>query len=330
MSKNYIIVDTSNMFFRVVHAIGKLPAHDKVGLCMHGLFNSVKKAWTMFDSDAVIFTTEGKSWRKKVSSEYKRNRDLKKLEMTENEKEEFEVLFEGLNSFIEFLDTKTNATVLNAPNSEADDLIAIWIQQHPSDNHVIISTDTDFYQLLSDNVKMYNGVTEETHTIEGVFDAKGFPARNSKGIEKPIPDPEWLLFEKCIRGDKSDNIMSAYPGARVKGTKNKIGMIDAYADRHDMGFNWNSFMLHKWTDKDDNEVVVRDKYEANKILIDLTLQPDEIKQECIESIERAANADKVNNVGIHFMKFCGLWDLQRIASSPTSYTPYLNAPYTGK
>ena len=31
---------------------------------------------------------------------------------------------------------------------EADDLIAGWVQAHPNDNHVIISTDGDFAQLL--------------------------------------------------------------------------------------------------------------------------------------------------------------------------------------
>ena len=30
----------------------------------------------------------------------------------------------------------------------------------------------------------------------------------------------YLLFEKCIRGDTSDNVFSAYPGVRKKGTKN--------------------------------------------------------------------------------------------------------------
>ena len=49
---------------------------------------------------------------------------------------------------------------------------------------------------------------------------------------------EWILFEKCIRGDTSDNIFSA-SGARKKGTKNKVGMME-FADKDAKGFNWNN------------------------------------------------------------------------------------------
>ena len=31
-------------------------------------------------------------------------------------------------------------------------MIAMWIQQHPDDEHIIVSTDSDFYQLLAINV----------------------------------------------------------------------------------------------------------------------------------------------------------------------------------
>ena len=41
---------------------------------------------------------------------------------------------------------------------------------------------------------------------------------------KKAIDPEFVLFEKCVRGDSPDNIFSAYPGARLKGTKNKTGI----------------------------------------------------------------------------------------------------------
>ena len=40
-----------------------------------------------------------------------------------------------------------------------------------------------------------------------------------------------MLFEKCMRGDTSDNVFSAYPGVRTKGTKNKVGLIEAYEDK---------------------------------------------------------------------------------------------------
>ena len=64
---------------------------------------------------------------------------------------------------------------------------------------------------------------------------------------KTLEDPQYLLFEKCMRGDTSDNVFSAYPGVRKKGTKNKTGLLEAYADKEKGGFNWNNIMLQRWT-----------------------------------------------------------------------------------
>ena len=122
---------------------------------------------------------------------------------------------ETFDKFKEFIESKTNCTVLQHDQLEADDLIAGWIQSHPNDNHVIISTDGDFAQLISPNVKQYNGVMGITTTHEGYFDEKGKPVVDKKTKQiKPAPDPQWLLVEKCMRGDTSDNIFSAYPGVR--------------------------------------------------------------------------------------------------------------------
>ena len=48
-----------------------------------------------------------------------------------------------------------------------------------------------------------------------------------------------------MRGDPSDNIFSAYPGVRTKGTRNKIGLREAFADRQTKGYTWNNLMLTK-------------------------------------------------------------------------------------
>ena len=50
------------------------------------------------------------------------------------------------------------------------------------------------------------------------LDGNGRPVKDKKTKEQKMPgDPEWLLFEKCIRGDTSDNIFSAYPGVSQEG-----------------------------------------------------------------------------------------------------------------
>ena len=214
---------------------------------------------------------------------------------------------------------------------EADDLIAGWIQSHPHDHHTIVSSDTDFYQLLADNVNQYNGIADELHTIKGIFDKKGKAVIDKKTKEpKVIPDPKWILFEKCMRGDPTDNVFSAYPGVRRKGTKNKVGLEEAFTDKDSKGFAWNNLMLQRWTDHNEVEHRVLDDYHRNVTLVDLTAQPDDIKVKIAETI--ATNSIPLSRpmVGAQFLKFCGKYDLVKMADMADSYVRFLEASYPEK
>jgi hypothetical protein len=168
-----------------------------------------------------------------------------------------------------------------------------------------------------------------TTTHEGYFDEKGKPVKDKKtGEAKGAPDPTWLLFEKCMRGDTSDNIFSAYPGVREKGTKNKVGLRDAFADRDSKGYNWNNMMLQKWSDHEGVEHRVLDDYNRNVQLCDLTAQPDDIKKLITETIQASKDAEKnLSQVGIRLLKYCGEYDLQKISEQVQSYAEPLSARY---
>jgi 5'-3' exonuclease len=325
----YILVDTANTFFRARHVING-DADIKLGMAFHITLNSIKKAWQDFGGTHVVFCLEGRSWRKDHYKPYKAQRAASRAAHTEREAEEEKVFWEAFDTFKEFVTEKTNCTVLQNPRLEADDLIAGWIQSHPNDKHVIISTDTDFVQLIAPNVKQYNGVMDTTITHEGIFDAKGKRVIDKKTQEpKAIPDPQWLLFEKCMRGDTSDNVFSAYPGVREKGTKNKVGLREAYGDRESKGYSWNNMMLQRWTDHEGKEHRVLEDYERNRILIDLSAQPEEIKNIITETISIATTANKnISQVGIRLMKFCHLYDLKKISEQAQAYAEPLNARYT--
>jgi len=324
----YILVDTANTFFRARHVING-DADIKLGMAFHITLNSIKKAWQDFGGSHVVFCLEGRSWRKDHYKPYKAQRAATRAAHTEREAEEEKVFWEAFDTFKEFVTEKTNCTVLQNSRLEADDLIAGWIQTHPNDDHVIISTDTDFVQLIAPNVRQFNGVMETTITHEGIFDAKGKRVIDKKTQEpKVIPDPQWLLFEKCMRGDTSDNVFSAYPGVREKGTKNKVGLREAYGDRDSKGYNWNNMMLQRWTDHNGEEHRVLDDYERNRVLIDLSAQPAEIKTIITETITTATGANKnISQVGIRLMKFCNLYDLKKIADQAQAYAEPLNARY---
>ena len=328
MNKTYILVDTANTFFRARHVIrGDL--NDKIGMSIHTVLGSVRKAWRDFKGDHVVFCLEGRSWRKDHYAPYKRQRAEGRAAQSPKEQEEDRVFWETFDEFKDFITNKTNTTVLQNPQLEADDLIAGFIQAHPDDNHVIISTDGDFAQLIAPNVRQYNGVMEITTTHEGYFDAKGKRVIDKKTKEvKPAPDPSWLLFEKCMRGDTSDNIFSAYPGVREKGTKNKVGLREAFADRESKGYSWNNMMLQKWVDHEGVEHRVLDDYNRNLLLCDLSAQPAEIRLLIDETIKTATTAEKnIPQVGIRLLKFCAEYDMQKISEQIQSYAEPLNARY---
>ena len=328
MTKTYIIVDTANTFFRARHVIrGDL--NDKIGMSIHTTLGSVRKAWRDFKGDHTVFCLEGRSWRKDAYAPYKRQRTEARAAQSPKEAEEDRVFWETFDQFKDFVINKTNTTVLQNPQLEADDLIAGWVQGHPNDNHVIISTDGDFAQLIAPNVKQYNGIMEITTTHEGYFDAKGKRVVDKKTKEeKPAPDPEWLLFEKCMRGDTSDNIFSAYPGVREKGSKNKVGLREAFADKVSKGYSWNNLMLQRWSDHEGQEHRVVYDYHRNVLLCDLTAQPDDIKVLIKETIKTAINEQKnIPQVGVRLLKFCAEFDLQKVSEQIQSYAEPLNARY---
>jgi 5'-3' exonuclease len=328
MAQTFIHVDTANTFFRARHVVrGSL--EDKVGMSIQTVLSSVRKAWREFKGSHVIFYLEGRSWRKDHYAPYKRQRTEARAAQSPREQEEDRVFWETFDQFKDFVTTKTNCTVLRHPQLEADDLIAGFITSHPDDQHIIISTDGDFAQLIAPNVKQYNGVMQITTTHEGYFDEKGKRVVDKKTKElKPAPDPEWLLFEKCMRGDTSDNIFSAYPGVRTKGTKNKVGLQEAFADRNSKGWSWNNLMLQKWVDHEGVEHRVLDDYNRNKLLCDLTAQPDDIKLLIKETIDAAIAEEKmISQVGVRLLKFCTSFDLVKVSEQVTSYAEPLNARY---
>lgn len=298
-------------------------------MALHLTLASVNQAVRKYGIDHVVFCLEGRSWRKDVYSPYKRNRVVDQMSVTEAEKEESAMFWDTYEKFTTYIREKTNVSVLRHPQAEADDMIARFIHMHPNDEHFIISTDTDYNQLITDKVKQYNGVTGELATLQGYFKENGKPVLDKEKKPKLLEDPEYLLFKKLIRGDAGDNVFTAYPRAPEKGSKNRVGIREAFEDRNKQGFNWNNFMLQRWTDHEGVEQRVRDCYERNKMLIDLTAQPQEIKDLVDQCIRESVRVTTVPQVGIHFMRFCGKYELTKISDQAETYSKWLNSSYQG-
>jgi len=325
---SYLLVDAANLFFRARHVIRNGDPEERVAMSYHIILAAVLRQWRDRQGKHVVFCFEGRSWRKDYYAPYKAQRADARAKHTVKEAEEEKLFWESFDKFYEYISTKTNVTVLRNPVCEADDFIARWIHLHPNDNHTIVSSDSDFEQLIAPNVQLYNGIAGVLTTHEGYYDDKGRVVVDKKTKEvKPAPDPEWLLFEKCMRGDTSDNIFSAYPGVREKGSKNKVGLREAFADRNNKGFMWNNLMLQRWTDHEGVEHLVRDDYERNRAIIDLSAQPDNIKAVLDDAISQAVQRERVPGVGTHFMKFCGKYQLQKASENAQYHSEWLASGY---
>jgi 5'-3' exonuclease len=272
---------------------------------------------------------EGRSFRKDLYAPYKKNRVVDTLSQTDAEVEENTMFWQTYDTFCTYLKDRTNCSVLRDPKAEADDLIARFIHLHPEDKHWIISTDTDYDQLITDRVVRYNGVGNELVTLNGYLKENGKPVLDKEKNPKLLEDPQYLLFKKIVRGDSSDNIFASYPGAREIGSKNKVGIKEAYEDRNKQGFNYNNFMLQRFTDHEGVEHRVRDDFERNRTLIDLTAQPDDVKLSVDTNIREGVRRTTIPQVGIHLMKFCGKYELNKISDNAETYARWLNSPYTG-
>lgn len=331
----YILIDSANTFFKARHIASRHSDDwEKIGMALHltlGSVNTIVKRYTTPGAPVhVVFCLEGRSWRKDFYEPYKRNRAVKQASLTPAEVTLDKMFWETYETFTGYLRDKTNVSVLRCPTAEADDLIARFVHLHPNDTHYIVSSDGDFAQLIAPNVKQYNSVSGHLITIDGYIDDRGRPVKDKKtGSLKTLGDPGYLLFEKCMRGDTSDNVFSAYPGVRTKSTKKSVGLMEAYADRETKGFNWNNMMLQRWVDHEGVEHRVLDDYQRNVTLCDLSAQPQAIKDEVDGCIRSGVRSTPVTGVGLHFMKFCAKFELTKISEQAESYARWLNNPYTG-
>ena len=157
----YVLIDTTNMFFRARHQAHRASdTWTKLGFAIHLTIMSANKVARKFGADHIVFALEGRSWRKDVYKPYKANRTEARQALNEEEAEEDKLFWETYDNLTKYLSTKTNCSVIRHENAEADDVIARWIALHPQDHHTIVSSDTDFVQLIAENVDQYNGITD--------------------------------------------------------------------------------------------------------------------------------------------------------------------------
>ena len=177
-----------------------------------GSLNSIGFQIRKFNPSRVVVTFDGSGGskkRKKIFEGYKSERTKNRFrvnrqypEMMNEEEEQLSMKrqFIWLNDMLDYLPLKT----MIYDGMEADDVIAYIAQDlvQEDEEALIVSTDKDFLQLVSDTVTVFSPTKKKLYTREEVYKEWGLYPQN-------------LLLFRTLDGDKSDNI----PGVKGCGIK---------------------------------------------------------------------------------------------------------------
>ena len=181
---NLVIIDANNLSYRWLQR----PNYSNFGPDFIRTIQSLSKSYEA--ARTIVCFDFGKSYyRMDMHDEYKGTR---KKPQDEEEIKKYEDFFAVLNELPEQLDEE----VLKFRGVEADDILA-WITQNISDKYDhtwIISSDRDLYQLVDENVSIFNIFGRREVTVESL-------------IEDFNVSPSEYMLSRIIEGDKSDNIL---------------------------------------------------------------------------------------------------------------------------
>jgi hypothetical protein len=270
------------------------------------------------DDIVIVWDCSNNSWRKAYTSPknlkkvtHRLYKDGRNRTLSEGKKEKLKQYVDNLNSFAEFFRTQTNILCLQANYLEGDDLIAGFVQTHPDDDHVILSSDKDFMQLI-------NSINGDVTLIE--------PTKyEERSLEEWNNDPELFLFEKKFRGEGygKDNIQSAYPRLRKK------DIFNAYED----DYLFNNLMEHTFIVEETREdhiiehkYTTRDLFKENELLIDLKKQPPYIRNLIQQEIDES-NANRGDFDLFDFVQFCKKFEMSQMLVDKHQYFDFISSTY---
>lgn len=301
----YLIIDISNILNRCYFVNKHEDSETLIGMVFHSTLNMLNRYFREHKPDKMILAFDKNSWRKDYTlSEacYSKlvYKGLRNKDMTAREREHYDLFKNSINDFEKLIKEHSSIICMSGEDLEADDIIAGCVQAFADDNEIIIiSSDKDFLQLLiNGNISIINPDTDKKRDLEE-FDN----------------DPKYYMFYKCIRGEKGDqkdNIEQCYP--RLREDKIKIAYKNPY--------KFEEIMHHTWDHVNGRKMEVRKLFNENKLLMDLTCQPEHIREKiAVAIIEGFENIGKFSFT--EFLQFCGDYKLIRIAESYKNYKELL-------
>lgn len=308
----YLVFDITNLLYRAFYAYKTEDDQTIAGMAHQMGMATSNKYFTKYKPDKVIMCFDRHNWRKDYTASkqcisgkpYKGNR---RLDMTEKEQIKYQNFLAHIDEFETIIRDHTTIQALSGEGLEADDLVAMVVEYYTmvhedcdTNEIIIISSDKDLMQLLA-----------YPH-VQLIEPDKG----KNRTLDEYNGDADLFMFEKCLRGDRGDNVQSAYPRIR------RTAILEAYEDPmlHE------TIMHHEWTapGPEGKTFVVKDLFKENQKLMDLSKQPKEQRRHMIQVVmEAEKNPGKFSY--FHFMKFLGEFQMEKLADKADQFVKMLSA-----
>lgn len=315
MKRKHLVFDISNLLYRTFFVQRQEDDETLAGLATHTGLVMLNKYFKIHKPDQVVMAFDRKSWRKEYTASdaciskkpYKGNR---RQDMTPAQQEKYQRFMNHMKEFEALITDHTTILTLAEPQLEADDLIAGYCQANTDDDIeiIIISTDSDLLQLTSQaNVRVISPATDKEQSLADYDN-----------------DADFYIFVKCMRGDTTDNVQSAYPRVQIKRLKKAFN--DPFEFLQLMNETWTGHIntvVNEEVIVNEVEFKVKQLFSENQKLINLTKQPAPIRQLIEQSVQKAI--DKKRTFSMFFiLKFIGKYKLIKIKESIDQYLPLLS------
>lgn len=163
-------------------------------------------------NDIILCWDSGNSIRSRIYPEYKEKRNIRRSQASQSEKLERKEMLKQVHKLRDKIIPE-----LGFKNSfmqkgfEADDLLAYWTNKLSDRNIILITSDNDLYQCLSDSCKIYSPATKKIVTYKKFIDKFGVTAK------------QWAEA-KAIGGCDGDNVKGIKGAADPKNNPNSLAL----------------------------------------------------------------------------------------------------------
>ncbi|RXJ88312.1 DNA polymerase I [Arcobacter sp. CECT 8983] len=222
MKKTITVIDTFGFLFRAYYALPPLKSKSgfPTGL-LTGFMNFISNIGRDFQTDYLVFAldSKGDTFRKEIYNEYKSHRP----DVPED-------LLKQLPVAIDWIE-KMGFQIAMEDGYEADDVIASIAKDAKEKNLAVrvVSHDKDLYQLIDDNVYLFDPIKKSVVDEQKCYDKYGVT-------------PAQFTDYQSLLGDSADNV----PGVKGVGAKTAEALIKQFDNLDNIYANIENIEKTRW------------------------------------------------------------------------------------